>query len=501
MAAMEDLLLQFTNTETLLGTFVILVILYLILSSFGPRTKEPPGPRPLPLLGNLLQLDPKTPYRTLYELSKKHGPVFTVHFGIKKAVVMAGYKTIKQALVNHDTFADKETLPIIRDLKLTHGIIFANGDTWKEMRHFALTNLKNFGVGKRANEEKIIEESQCLINVFKAKEGKAFDTTEPVSYAISNIICSFVYGNRFEYDDKEFRSMVDRAGENTQLIGSPSVQLYNNFPSLFSWFGARKQLINNAFANRKQMTELTKGLQETLNPHMCRGFVDSFLARKMQLEASGSKNSHYHEDNLQATVVNLFTAGTDTTSSTLRYGLLLMARYPEVQDQVQGEMSRVVGNRQVRVEDRKNLPYTDAVIHEIQRMICTVPILTRSASRDVTFQGYFIKKGTPVVVLLSSALQDEDEWEKTYTFNPGHFLDEEGKFRKRDAFLPFSAGSRACIGESLARMELFLFFTSLLQHFRFTPPPGVTEDELDLTPTMGLALAPSPHELCAISRV
>ncbi|XP_056257050.1 cytochrome P450 2K1-like [Seriola aureovittata] len=500
MAAVEDILLQSTNTTILLGTFAILFILYLFAPSFGPQRKEPPGPWPLPLLGNLLQLDPKSPHSTLYELYKKYGPVFTVHLGSKKVVMLAGHRTIKEALVNNDAFTDKENLPIINDLKLEHGIVFASGDSWKEMRQFALTNLKQSGMGKRENEERIIEESQYLIDVLRQKDGKAFDTTKPVSYAVSNIICSFVYGNRFDYDDKNFRSAVDQAKKNTQLMGSPSLHLYNIFPRLFRWLGARKQLMKGSFANRKKMRELIKGLQETLNPQMCRGFVDCFLVRKTQLEASGNMNSHYYEDNLLVSVVNLFTAGTDTTSSTLRYGLLLMAKYPEIQDQVQVELASVVGSRQVRVEDRKNLPYTDAVIHEIQRFANVTPVLVHCASRDVTFQGYFIKKGTPVAILLSSALQDEDEWEKAYTFNPGHFLDKEGNFRKRDAFLPFSTGSRSCIGEGLAKMELFLFFTSLLQHFCFTPPPGVTEDELDLTAVVGFALSPSPHELCAISR-
>ncbi|XP_045885700.1 cytochrome P450 2K1-like [Micropterus dolomieu] len=487
MAIMETLFLISLSTTTLLGTVGILLALYVFFCSVDHQRKQPPGPRPLPVLGNLLQLDAKLPHSTLYELSKKYGSVFTVHFGPKKVVVLAGYKTIKQALVKNDAFSEKENLPIIHDLKLTHGIVFANGDSWKEIRQFALTNLKDFGMGKNACEEKILEECQRLNEVFKAKEAKAFDSAQPVNYAVSNIICCMVYGNRFEYDDPEFRLMVDRATKNTQLMGCPSVQLYNHFPWLFSWLGARKQLMKNAFANRRCMTKLIKGLQDTLDPQMCRGLVDAFLARKIQLEASGNMNSYYHDDNLLMTVVNLFAAGTDSTSSTIRFGLLLMAKYPKIQDQVQEELGRVVGSRQVRVEDRKNLPYTNAVIHELQRFVNTAPLVLRCTSRDVTFKGYFIKK-------------DEDEWEKPYIFNPAHFLDKEGNFRKRDAFLPFSAGSRVCVGEILARMELFLFFTSLLQCFRFTPPPGVTEDELDVTPVMGLILTPSPHELCVISR-
>ncbi|KAF1376952.1 hypothetical protein PFLUV_G00216850 [Perca fluviatilis] len=155
---------------------------------------------------------------------------------------------------------------------------------------------------------------------------------------------------------------------------------------------------------------------------------------------------------------------------------------------------------EVQVEGRKNLPFTDAVIHETQRLASILPIaVPHKTSQDITFQGHFIKKGTTVYPLLTSVLHDESEWERPHSFYPAHFLDKDGKFVKRDAFMPFSAGRRICLGESLARTELFIFFTSLLQHLRFTPPPGVSEDELDLTPRVGFTLSPSPHKLCAVS--
>ncbi|KAL6476332.1 hypothetical protein MHYP_G00148310 [Metynnis hypsauchen] len=172
-----------------------------------------------------------------------------------------------------------------------------------------------------------------------------------------------------------------------------------------------------------------------------------------------------------------------------------------VNHRVQEEIDKVIGGRQIVMEDRKNLPYTDAVIHEIQRLANIVPMsLPHTTACDVHFQGFFIKKGTCVFPLLASVLKDENEWESPNTFNPEHFLDEQGRFVKREAFMAFSAGRRVCLGESLARMELFLFVTSLLQHFRFTPPPGISEDQLDLTPSVGFILNPSPHKLCAVSR-
>ncbi|XP_070704955.1 cytochrome P450 2K1-like isoform X1 [Pempheris klunzingeri] len=496
--------LESCSYASLLGALVVLLLVYLISSSSFSSSadrKEPPGPKPLPLLGNLLLLDLKKPYNSLVELSKKHGSVFTVYFGSTKVVVLAGYKTVKEALVNHaDEFGDRDPLLIADETNHGHGVLWSNGDSWKEMRRFALTNLRDFGMGKRVCEDKITEECDQLIEVFKKFKGEAFDTTQSMNYAVSNIICSMVYGNRFDYDDPKFTSMVDQTNKRIQLSGSPSVQIYNLFPWIGKWVDNRTEIRKITDFIVKENLVMFRRLKETLNPQMCRCFVDAFLVKKQNLEESGTTNNHYHDDNLMVTVLNLFAAGTDTTATTLRWGLLYMAKYPKIQERVQEELSRVVGSRQVQLEDRRNLPFTDAVIHETQRLANIVPMaLPHKTSQDVTFQGHFIKKGTTVYPLLTSVLYDESEWERPHTFYPAHFLDKDGKFAKRDAFMPFSAGRRICLGESLARMELFIFFVTILQHFRFTPPPGVSEDELDLNPRVGFVLNPSPHKLCAVS--
>ncbi|XP_061086098.1 cytochrome P450 2K1-like isoform X2 [Conger conger] len=500
---LEGLLPQIPPTWTLLGVVLALFLLYMLFSTPGPG-KDPPGPRPLPLFGNLLHLDLKWLHVSLCELSKKYGSVFTVHLGPKKVVVLAGYRAVKQALLNYaEEFGDREITSLFRDTLKEHGVLFANGNSWKEMRRFSLSTLRDFGMGKRGSEERIIEESRHLIKLFENFKGEPFNTIKPVNYAVSNIICAIMYGSRFDYADPTFQIMVNRANENLRILGSAEIQLYNMFPWLRWccgwWLVNRTQILKNVKNNIEEIMELVQGLKNTLNPQNLRGFVDAFLVR--QQEESDQPGSYFHNNNLKFTVGNLFSAGTDTSATTLRWGLLLMAKYPHIQDQVQEELSRVIGDREPRVEDRRNLPYTDAVIHEIQRVANIVPMsLPHTTSCDVTFQGYLIKKGTMVIPLLMSVLQDEEEWETPHSFNPGHFLDEKGRFIKRDAFMPFSAGRRACLGESLARMELFLFFTFLLQRFRFTPPPGVSEDELDLTPIVGLTLTPSPHQLCAVSR-
>uniref|UniRef100_A0A8C6TTP8 Cytochrome P450 2K1-like n=1 Tax=Neogobius melanostomus TaxID=47308 RepID=A0A8C6TTP8_9GOBI len=457
-----------SSPGTVLGAVLVLLLFYLF---YGLGSDQgPPGPRPFPVVGNLLQLDLKQPYNTLMEYSKQYGSVFTVWLGPKKVVVLAGYKTVKEALVDN---ADPQQVRFL----LCPGVIWSNHELWREVRRFALTNLRDYGMGKRACEDKITEEAQYLCDVFKNFKGKPLDTTQPMNQAVSNIICSMVYGSRFEYDDPKFVALVSDANRIIQIAGSPSVQIYNLFP----WLG-----------------RLSVGcVLDSRQKHVPVCFL--FFTFCLYSSEFGVPDSPFDEDNLLQTVLQLFNAGTDTTATTLRWGLLIMAKYPHLQDQVREEISRVIGSRQVLIEDRKDLPFTDAVIHETQRIANIVPMaIPHRTSQDITFQGHFIKKGTTVFPLLTSVLYDESQWEKPHSFHPAHFLDKDGKFVKRDAFMPFSAGRRICLGEGLARMELFIFFVTLMQRFRFTAPPGVSEEELELVPRVGFTLNPTAHELCAV---
>ncbi|KAG9329556.1 hypothetical protein JZ751_003704, partial [Albula glossodonta] len=303
------------------------------------------------------------------------------------------------------------------------------------MRRFSLSTLRDFGMGKRGSEEKIVEETRHLIKVFEQFKGEPFDTAQPVNYCVSNVISAIVYGSRFDYADPFFQKMVSSANENIRLLGSAEVQVYNLFPWLGWFFGRwltnRAQVLKNLETNIESFKGLVRELQDTLSPQDCRGLVDSFLIR--QQEETGQPGSNFHNNNLIMTIGNLFAAGTDTTGATLRWSLLLMAKYPHIQDRVQEELSWVIGDREPQIEDRKDLPYTNAVIHETQRLANILPIsVPHTTSCDVTFQGFFIKKGTTVIPLLTSVLHDESEWETPHSFNPAHFLDEEGLLSLRE---------------------------------------------------------------------
>ncbi|XP_028577806.2 cytochrome P450 2K1-like isoform X1 [Podarcis muralis] len=491
-------------TEQIPALFLLILTIIFIWKwgSFWNRSSKnlPPGPTPLPLVGNLHMMDLKRPYRTMLKLSKEHGPIFRIQMGFQKMVVLTGYETVKEALVNQaDAFAERPLIPIFEEFTRGFGVLFSHGETWKVMRRFSLSTLRDYGMGKRSIEDRILEECSVLIKTFESYQGQPFETTTIMNAAVANIIVSILLNKRFEYEDSTFRKLLKLVNENVRLFGSPSVMLYNIFPALGSLLGARKTILHNrdemhAFINVTFIQHL-----RDLDKNDQRSLIDSFLLK--QQEEKDKPNGYFHNENLKAVVGNLFAAGMETTAITLRWGLLLMMKYPEIQNKVQEEIAKVVGSSQPRIEHRTKMPYVDAVIHEIQRFSDIIPTnLSRATTVDVTLKGYFIPKGTHIVPLLTSVLHDESQWEKPYQFYPEHFLDSEGKFIKKDAFMPFSAGRRACLGENLAKMELFLFFTSLLQRFTFQLPPGTSEDDLDLTPAVGFTTPPMPHQLCALPR-
>uniref|UniRef100_A0A8I6A4P2 unspecific monooxygenase n=3 Tax=Rattus norvegicus TaxID=10116 RepID=A0A8I6A4P2_RAT len=479
-------------------TLTCLILLSIWRQSSG-RGKLPPGPIPLPIIGNIFQLNVKNITQSLTSFSKVYGPVFTLYFGLKPTVILHGYEAVKEALIDHgEEFAERGSFPVVEKINKDLGIAFSHGNRWKEIRRFTLTTLRNLGMGKRNIEDHVQEEARCLVEELRKTNGSPCDPTFILGCAPCNVICSIIFQNRFDYKDQDFLNLMEKLNENMKVLSSPWTQFCSFFPVLIDYCpGSHTTLAKNIYYIRNYLLKKIKEHQESLDVTNPRDFIDYYLIKWKQ--ESHNPHLEFTLENLSVTVTDLFGAGTETTSTTLRYALLLLLKYPEVTAKVQEEIDRVVGkHRSPCMQDRSRMPYTDAMIHEVQRFIDLIPTnLPHAVTCDIKFRNYLIPKGTTIITSLSSVLHDSKEFPDPEIFDPGHFLDGNGKFKKSDYFMPFSAGKRMCAGEGLARMELFLFLTTILQNFKLKSV--LQPKDIDTTPVFhGFASLPPFYELCFI---
>ncbi|XP_028631560.1 cytochrome P450 2C70 [Grammomys surdaster] len=481
-----------------LGIWLSCFLLLFLWNQHRGRMKLPPGPTPLPIVGNILQVGVKNISKSMNMLAEKYGPVFTVYLGLKPTVVLHGYEVLKETLIDRgDEFSDKMQSSLLSRISQGLGIVFSNGETWKQTRRFSLMVLRSMGMGKKTIEDRIREEVIYLLDALRKTNGTPCDPSFLLACVPCNVISAVIFQHRFDYNDETFIGFMKNFHRKIEILASPWAQLCNAYPILYYLPGIHNSVLKEVTEQKKFILMEINRHQKSLNLSNPQDFIDYFLI-KMEKEKHNEK-SEFTMDNLVVTIGDLFGAGTETTSSTMKYGLLLLLKYPEVAAKIQEEIARVIGrHRSPCMQDRSNMPYTDAVLHEIQRYIDFVPIpLPRKTTQDVEFRGYHIPKGTSVMACLTSVLHDDKEFPNPEKFDPGHFLDEKGNFKKSDYFVAFSAGRRACIGEGLARMEMFLILTNILQHF--TLKPLVNPEDIDITPVNpGLLSVPPPFELCFI---
>jgi cytochrome P450 family 2 subfamily J len=482
-----------------------IIFLAIYLWSHRPDPRLPPFPRtPLPIVGNLFHLeeDSRKQFKTW---RKQCGDIFSVNAVGTQIVVLNGFDVIKEALVKKaDYFSDRP--PVFFDEATGFpgkGVMFSSGHNWKENRSVALTILRQFGMGKNILAEKIQEEVSAYVDFLASKKGQPVDIKIFNTISSSNIICSIIIGHRFEYDDSEFQKMIGHL--NSLALEQTNTSLIN----FISWL---KYLPGDLFKAKKLTRStiaifqmLQKFVREkgcnTVESEDAEHFIQAYQVERNKKQKTGA-STELDDDSLAKVIMDLFDAGTETTSTTMYWFVLYMLNYPDVQEKVYTELKEVIGTERLpNMQDRSQMPYLNAAILETQRLGSIVPLsLPHKCAEDVTLRGYLIPKGTLVIPNLDSVLHDKALWgEDVMTFKPERFLDANGKVQDREELIPFGIGRRLCLGDAMAKMELFLFATNLVQRFHFVPkdkrPPNCNDY------VAGLACAPVPYEVRLVERI
>ncbi|XP_042313566.1 steroid 17-alpha-hydroxylase/17,20 lyase isoform X2 [Sceloporus undulatus] len=438
----------------------------------------------LPLIGSLLHFVGDTkPHLLFCRLQQRYGSLYSLYMGSDYVVVVNSYLHAKEVLLKKGKIFAGRPRTVTTDLLTRNGkdIAFASySPFWKYQRKLVHSALCMFGEGSLALEKIICQEASSLCETLSAALDSPLDMSPELTRAVTNVVCSLCFNSSYQRGDPEFEAMlkysqgiVDTVAKQGMVDIFPWLQFFPNkeLTLLRKCVEMRDQLLQQKFEKHK----------EEFSNDSVSDLIDALLRAKLNME---NNNSHIlsgqglTDDYLLMTVADIFGAGVETTTTVLKWTVLYLLHYPEVQQKIQEELDQKLGfNRHPLLKDRQHLPYLEATISEVLRIRPVSPLLIpHEALQDTSIGEYDIPKGAQVVINLWSIHHDEKEWEKPEEFSPDRFLDEDGNriYTPSPSYLPFGAGVRVCLGEALAKMELFLFMAWILQRFTLSVPEGQT---------------------------
>ncbi|CAH0729734.1 unnamed protein product, partial [Brenthis ino] len=457
---------------------LILFILFLIILKelIQKPPAYPPGPPLIPFIGNLLSVwinlrKLKNHHILWQNWSQKYGNILGLRLGFVNVVIVFGKDLIRE-VSTREVFDGRPNglFYLMRSFGKKLGIVFNDGPTWNKTRRMVLKCLKNCGYSLRSMENTISIECKALVELRMADEGKPVIVNHMFDVSVVNILWKLVAGKRYDLKDKQLRVLCDLITR-TFKVGDMSGGLLNFLPFL-------RHIIPNLIGYteleviHKQIYEFLNNIlkehQATIDVKNPRDVIDMLLIEMMDQQ----KETFSYEE-LQVICLDLLEAGIETVSNTAVFMLLYIVRNQEIQKKLQREIDTEIGHsRQPTLNDRSRMIYTEAVLLETLRISSVAAVgIPHMALEDAKLGNYVIPKGT-ILLLAMHDLQNGEHWKVPKSFRPERFLTEEGNIIQDEWLMPFGSGKRRCIGEGLARSELFMFLTHLLQKFNLKLPEG-----------------------------
>ncbi|KAF6203470.1 hypothetical protein GE061_001801 [Apolygus lucorum] len=459
----------------------------------------PPGPWGLPILGYLPWIDREKPQKTMMDLAKRYGKIFSLSMGSLFTVVLTDPQLIKEAL-SRDVFTDRANLYLTHGIMRGNGIIAAQGPKWREQRRFLTSFLKNAGMLKVGSKRDHMQ-NRILVGVseacemIKRSDGAPADPLKILIHTMGNVMNELLFGITYPEGDPQWEYLQELAVEGVKLIGVAGPL---NFLPFLRFLPSFRRTTKYILEGQKATHEEYKAISQGQSPENQDNLL--FMFKK---EMASGRGEHFSEEQMCYLLADMFGAGLETSLTTLRWFLLFMAANPFIQEKVFEEIYANTKEKDTpELVDLPQMPYLEACIYETQRIRPVVPLgIPHGAREDAELGGYRIPQGSMILVPQFVLHMDPQVWVDPDRFDPARFFDSNTKKLVRDHshFMPFQCGKRVCIGEEMARMMLFLFGAAILKKFSVSLPPE-TDLQVLLPGENGITWAPSHHLLVFSAR-
>ena len=500
----------YISLENNIGTALVFVVVFLSVYLINRKPKGiPPGsPLTLPFIGDLPLLIGGDILNTFAKLRKRYGDIFSFYIGRKLFIVINGYKLIHKSAVKRGwTFSGRPREDFSWETGSEHGGIFmSSGLLWQRQRKFIHNSLEQFGFGKTSFESKILTEVRSFIEYLRSTNGQPCDFKEAVRTSMANVVFSIVCGKRHEYTDSVFRKILRNIHYATRVFLA-----YTMISNCFPFFSHAYAWIPFDIFHLKKLKAKTDGfrnyVKELYEEHMghfkceINDLMDSYIKEEKNTQNKGTR-AEFSFDQMFRVMDDLLGAGTEAGSTAVQWAVIYLLNYPEVKQRLQTDINKVVPDARLpSLDDKAKLPYVEAFIMELLRITNIGPLSLPHAvlgDADVVFDGYRIPKDCSILFNFQSVHLDPNNFKDPLAFKPERFLDSLGKVIIPKEFMPFGAGRRLCLGEPVAKMEIFLFLAAMIKEFDFLPEE--TAKIPSTRPVIGITQAPVSYKVRVVKR-
>ncbi|KAL0788950.1 hypothetical protein Bca101_005196 [Brassica carinata] len=480
---MESLLSQTLNQvidptpSVLLITISLLVVVYLISQWFKPL--YPPGPKGLPVIGNMLMMDQLT-HHGLAKLAHKYGGLFHLRMGFRHVFAITSPDVARQVLQVQDiSFSNRPVTVAINYLTydLADMAFAPYGPFWREMRKVCV--MKVFSRKRTESWASVREEVNNMVRTFSSNVGKPVNVGELIFTLTRNITYRAAFGAACETEQDEFIRILQ---EFSKLFGAFNIADFIPFLGWFDLQGINKRLV-------KARNDLDGFIDEVIDEHM-----------KKRETVNVDEDTDMVDDLLAFYSEDSSTNRTETMASGIEWALTELLRNPAELKRLQQELTEVVGlDRRVDDTHLEQLTFLKCTLKETMRLHPPIPLILHEAIEDTKLQGFFVPKGSRLMINAFAIARDPKLWVDPEAFRPSRFM-EPGMpdfMGTNFEFIPFGAGRRSCPGMQLGLYAMEVAVANIIHCFTWKLPDGMKPSELDMSDVMGLT-APRATRLIAV---